>query len=72
MKDCFPSSGAPICIVKYMESVSKLAYDEMPNYSLLKRLFISELEKEGLKDDGKGLDWLTGMALPSKRKVIFR
>ena len=72
MEECFPTTEAPTCLTKYMEKVGKLAYDEQPNYSLLKGLFVTELEKHGLRDDGKGLDWLAGSSLPSKRKVIAR
>ena len=72
MEECFPTTEAPTCLIKYMEKVGKLAYDEKPNYSLLKGLFVTELEKHGLRDDGKGLDWLAGSSLPSKRKVIVR
>ncbi len=67
MRACFTSGGpAPKCLREYMGHVYRLEYQELPDYPVLKQLFLTELKSHKMKDDPKGLDWL-----PS-RKVRVR
>lgn len=53
MKKCFPQSKAPDEIVKYLNSVKDLRYDEEPNYQLLRDIFVKGLAHMGVKDSWK-------------------
>ncbi|AOP31879.1 ser/thr kinase [Volepox virus] len=39
-EDCFPKGNEPLELVRYMELVHSLDYDQTPDYSRLRRLFI--------------------------------
>ena len=58
IKDCFPSNHAPACLKEYMSYVHSLSYTAAPDYRRMQQMFIKELGRCGLKDDGKGLDWI--------------
>ena len=58
IKDCFPSDHAPACLKEYMSYVHSLSYTAAPDYRRMQQMFIKELGRCGLKDDGKGLDWI--------------
>ena len=58
MAACFHSTPVLPALREYMKAVFSLGYEETPNYAALKKLFTRELTAAGLKDDGKGLDWM--------------
>ncbi|XP_038074779.1 serine/threonine-protein kinase VRK1-like isoform X2 [Patiria miniata] len=53
MKVCFPAGNHPVALQKYMEYVSKLKYEEVPDYKHLKGLFTKAIAAAGFKADGK-------------------
>ncbi|XP_022095718.1 serine/threonine-protein kinase VRK1-like [Acanthaster planci] len=53
MKACFPGGDHPVELLKYMEYVSKLKYEEVPDYKLLKKLFVNGIANSGSKANGK-------------------
>ena len=73
MTACFDGPATPSCLEQYMKSVYSLSYTVEPNYAKLKSLFKDELKSRGMKDDGAGLDWVSGSSLVagSKRKVKY-
>ena len=71
MSACFEHQAVPRCLEQYMTCVYRLDYEEKPDYNRLRELFREEMRKKGWKNDGKGLDWLSGSstAASPKRKV---
>ena len=58
MKACFGDYSTPTCLKDYMKYVYQLSYEQVPDYEVLRGLFHKELKYQGMKDDGKNLDWL--------------
>lgn len=45
---------------KFLEYVEALEYDEEPDYSFVRKLFIDGLKKRGVQDNGKSVDFNSG------------
>ncbi|XP_033634992.1 serine/threonine-protein kinase VRK1-like isoform X1 [Asterias rubens] len=70
MKACFPKGGHPAELQKYMEYVSKLEYEQVPNYKQMKELFTKAITRSGGRADGK-LDFVSPVVVnktANKRK----
>lgn len=64
MKACFGCNG-PRFLKSYMTEVYKLKYNEVPNYSKLKKLFTDHL---GTRNPTKTLEWISSSPT---RKVLL-
>ena len=72
IKDCFPSNHAPACLKEYMSYVHSLSYTAAPDYRRMQQMFIKELGRCGLEDDGKELDWIaTGKKVSVRIYVVY-
>ena len=58
IKRCFHSDSAPGCLQLYLENITRMKYEEKPDYKKLRKMFQDELASRSLKDNGTGLDWL--------------
>ncbi|XP_065919725.1 serine/threonine-protein kinase VRK1-like isoform X2 [Dysidea avara] len=70
MKACFSTGPSPKCLSAYLDNVSALDYDETPNYSNLKRLFVKELSSLGCDDRPDVLDWISTKPKAAKKRSI--
>ncbi|NXP53650.1 VRK1 kinase, partial [Heliornis fulica] len=52
MEKCFPRNNKPNEIVKYMEKVKLLSYEEKPVYQRFREILLQGLKDLGQKDDG--------------------
>ena len=57
VKACLPTK-TPKCLLSYLEHVGALAYEEEPDYALLRQLFHKELTSMKYSDKPDVLDWL--------------
>lgn len=65
VKACLPTK-TPKCLVSYLEHVGDLAYEEEPDYMLLRQLFRKELTSMKYSDKPDVLDWILGKPKPIK------
>ena len=70
MKACFSTGPSPKCLSAYLDNVSALDYDETPNYSNLKRLFVKELSSLGCDDRPDVLDWISTKPKAAKKVQV--
>ena len=67
VKACLPTK-TPKCLILYLEHVGALAYDEEPDYALLRQLFHKELSSMKCSDKPGVLDWILNK--PKGVKVV--
>ena len=65
VKACLPTK-TPKCLISYLEHVGNLAYEEEPDYMLLRQLFHKELTSMKYSDKPNVLDWILGKPKPIK------
>ena len=70
VKACLPAQPSK-CLTSYMEYVGDLAYDEVPNYTLLRQLFHKELTSMKCSDKPDVLDWVLGKSKAVKVVCIY-
>jgi len=70
MKACFLTGPSPKCLSAYLDNISALAYDETPNYSNLKHLFVKQLSSLGYDDRPDVLDWISKKPKATKKVLV--
>ncbi|XP_046651626.1 serine/threonine-protein kinase VRK1-like isoform X2 [Daphnia pulicaria] len=52
IQECFPAKNAPAVMVKFLEMVANLKFEEKPNYDKFRQLLRQGLKDGGFPDDG--------------------